>query len=219
MRIRSIAFLITLTVILVTCTTLVGATGIQFTDITKKGTADGEVSASAALYQTVPIGVYADLDFYWYSAGKPAANKYVKLYQSKSGGSWTYVTGGYTNSKGYIGWKVKRSSPGTYRFRTKYGSVWSSTYTIHFGGCGVCPTPTISAYPRVGTRSTNFKFVGSARGTPSSWYWTFGDGKSAYGKAVYHKYTTTGYKTIKLTLKYPNGSSASIARCNYIRVR
>ena len=148
----------------------------------------------------------------------PDRYQYVTLQHSRNGGSWSTIGSGYTNGNGYIGWSVKESLPGTYRYRSVNSGYYSSikTYVVYSS-----PPVKASFYatPTVGTRSTNFKFVGSGSGgTPTTYYWTFGDGKSAYGKTVYHKYSSTGYKTVMLKVSFTNGWWASLTRYNYIRV-
>lgn len=217
--------LVLIAVLVLACSAgIAGAASVQTSTVAQQSVLSDEKTASAAASQTVygPNGV-GDLDFWWkYTAtGRPVAYKYVTLKQSKNGGSWTTVTSGYTNGNGYIGWYVKRPFDGsTYRFKTMYGSTSSVIYTIKY----VKPPNGVKAdftrTPSVGTKSTNFKFVGSAvGGTPKTWQWTFGDGKTAYGKTVYHKYTSTGYKTVKLNVTFTNGRWASVQWNNCLRVR
>ena len=173
--------------------------------------------------QVIPGQWFSIGGWYWYHVNNgvrtPDRYQYVTLQHSRNGGAWSTIGSGYTNANGYIGWSVKEPTAGTYRYRSVNTGYYSSikTYVV-----GTTPPVKASFYasPTIGTRSTNFKFIGSASGgTPTSYYWTFGDGKSAYGKTVYHKYATTGYKTIKLTVKFTNGWSAWAQRYNYIRVR
>lgn len=211
--------LVLLALLLMACTAGV-ATAADVT-AAQKSLLGAEKSASAALSQTVAPGGSGDLDFYWYytSNHAPLAYKYIQLFESKNGGSWTYVTSGYTNGNGYIGWYVKRPTGNTYRFRTKYGSTWGSTiYTIKFGNS--IPRASFSASPTWGLEySTNFRFVGSSSGgTPYRWSWSFGDGSSGSGQTVYHRYTHYGSKTVKLTVYFTNGYWASQTRYNYIWV-
>ena len=176
----------------------------------------GSPMTQAAVGQWFSIG-----GWYWYEVRNgvrtPDRYQYVTLQHSRNGGSWSTIGSGYTNSNGYIGWSVREPTAGRYRYRSVNTGYYSSikTYVV-----GSSVWASFFASPTVGTRSTNFKFIGSAGGaTPKTYYWTFGDGKSAYGKTVYHKYATTGYKTVKLTVKFTNGWSAWMQRSNYIRVR
>lgn len=190
----------------------------QTVDQMSVSTLGDDIHASAV---SIRVGQSYNAWWTWLRNGVPLKGAYIRLQRSYNGGSWTNVDSGYTNSYGRVGWSITPRVCGTHRYRTVYNGVASSILTLLTYGCGGgCPVLSFSAYPRVGTRSTNFKFVGSSTGiaTPTSWYWTFGDGKSAYGKTVYHRYATTGYKTVKLTVKSSGGTTRWVTGYNWIRV-
>lgn len=201
----------------------IGIVGVQAPVANAQSTAltnaIGSPLTQASVNQWFSIG-----GWYWYNVYNgvrtPDRYQYVTLQHSRNGGSWSTIGSGYTNSNGYIGWSVKEPTAGTYRYRSVNTGYYSSIKTYVVGTTSPPVKASFYASPTVGTRSTNFKFIGSASGgTPTSYYWTFGDGKSAYGKTVYHKYASTGYKTVKLTVKFTNGWSAWMQRASYIRVK
>lgn len=83
------------------------------------------------------------------------------------------------------------------------------------------PTPTIpNVSPKADAGSNQKILVGKTvyldgskssdpDGTIQTWSWSFGDGATASGKQVQHKYTTVGQYTVKLTVTDNSGASAS----------
>jgi tripartite motif-containing protein 71 len=60
-----------------------------------------------------------------------------------------------------------------------------------------------------GTTATNYTFTDNSTNSPTNWFWNFGDGGTASGKSVTHKYTTA--KTYNVTLTAGNTAGNSTA--------
>jgi PKD repeat protein len=58
-----------------------------------------------------------------------------------------------------------------------------------------------SASPTSGNAPLKVTFTDRSRGTPTSWKWSFGDGKYSKVKNPVHKYIKAGKYTVSLTVK------------------
>jgi PKD repeat protein len=83
----------------------------------------------------------------------------------------------------------------------------------------VCPpVASFSATPTSGTVPLTVAFTDSSSGTPTSWYWAFGDGANATRKNPAHIYTIPGKYTVSLTATNSGGSNTR-TRTEYITVK
>jgi len=62
------------------------------------------------------------------------------------------------------------------------------------------------------------KFKDKSTGSPSSWYWNFGDKCTSTAQNPTHKYNKAGKYTVSLTVENADGSDTKKIR-NYIKVR
>ena len=70
------------------------------------------------------------------------------------------------------------------------------------------PIAAFSASPTSGKATLKVKFTDkSTGGTPTSWTWNFGDGKSSIIKNPEHKYSKAGKYTVSLTVKNSAGTN------------
>jgi immune inhibitor A len=85
------------------------------------------------------------------------------------------------------------------------------------------PTPIIQVKPSTGSTNANFKFDASMSTDDSTpreqlqYSWNFGDGGTATGSSVRHKFTTVGDYTVTLTVTDADGMSASTTRVMQIK--
>jgi PKD repeat protein len=63
----------------------------------------------------------------------------------------------------------------------------------------------------------NVSFADQSTGSPTSWYWNFGDGNTSTDKNPVHTYNKTGLYSITLTASNANGSNA-LTKTNYVSV-
>ncbi|MDY0129072.1 MAG: PKD domain-containing protein, partial [Methanosarcina vacuolata] len=79
------------------------------------------------------------------------------------------------------------------------------------------PVAAFSAYPTSGKAPLNVKFTDKSTGTPTYWYWTFGDGSKSYIQNPTHKYSKAGVYTVSLLVKNAAGRS-TVTKTGYIKV-
>jgi PKD repeat protein len=70
-----------------------------------------------------------------------------------------------------------------------------------------------------GTAPLNVAFTDKSTGTPTAWNWSFGDGTYSTVKNPAHIYSKAGNYTVKLTLKNAAGSTNTVTKTNYIKVK
>ncbi len=76
-----------------------------------------------------------------------------------------------------------------------------------------------TARPTSGISPLTVKFTDTSTGSPTSWYWDFGDGKTENRVAIpAHTYTNPGTYTVTLTVKDNNGNSDTIVKRGYVTV-
>ena len=72
------------------------------------------------------------------------------------------------------------------------------------------PVATFSASTLSGKKPLAVKFTDKSTGSPTSWYWNFGDGvTSTHAWTATHTYTKAGTYTVSLTVKNAAGSSTT----------
>ena len=89
------------------------------------------------------------------------------------------------------------------------------------------PTPTpdpggplkadFTANPKAGGLPLFVSFQDLTTGTPTSWFWTFGDGSTSTDQNPVHTYSRAGTYSVKLKVSNPPGSNG-LSRSNYIMV-
>ena len=79
------------------------------------------------------------------------------------------------------------------------------------------PTAAFSASPTSGKAPMKVQFTDKSTGTPTSWFWNFGDGSKSFLQNPTHKYSKAGVYTVSLTVKNAIGSS-TVTKTGYIKV-
>jgi hypothetical protein len=80
------------------------------------------------------------------------------------------------------------------------------------------PVATFSASPISGKALLKVKFSDKSANSPTSWKWSFGDGKYSTAQNPIHKYEKAGKYTVSLTVKNDAGSNTKKVS-NYITVK
>jgi len=80
------------------------------------------------------------------------------------------------------------------------------------------PVAAFSASPISGNLPLKVQFSDKSTGSPTSWKWNFGDGKTSTSRNPAHTYTKAGKYTVSLTVKNAAGSSTKTIK-NYITVK
>ncbi len=79
------------------------------------------------------------------------------------------------------------------------------------------PTADFWGSPRSGKAPLKVTFTETSKGSPTSWKWNFGDGKSSTEKSPKHTYSAAGTYTVKLTATNAAGSNTK-TKSAYIKV-
>ena len=80
------------------------------------------------------------------------------------------------------------------------------------------PVAAFFACPTSGKAQLTVKFTDKSTGSPTSWYWNFGDKCTSTARNPIHKYTKPGKYTVILTVKNAAGCN-TLKKSNYITVR
>ncbi|AKB48342.1 cell surface protein [Methanosarcina sp. Kolksee] len=80
------------------------------------------------------------------------------------------------------------------------------------------PVAAFSATPTSGNAPLKVQFTDKSTGSPTSWKWTFGDGKTSTVKTPVHTYSKEGKYTVSLTVKNAAGTNTKTIK-NYITVK
>jgi len=89
---------------------------------------------------------------------------------------------------------------------------------IYMGTLGSdLPVAAFSASPTSGKTPLNVKFTDTSTGSPTSWFWNFGDDSKSFLQNPTHKYSKAGTYTVSLTVKNAAGRN-SVTKTKYITV-
>jgi beta propeller repeat protein len=116
----------------------------------------------------------------------------------------------------------KYSKAGVYTVKlTVTNAAGSNTATksnyITVTGTSQAPVADFWGWPLSGKAPLKVTFTETSKGSPTSWKWDFGDGKSSTEKSPTHTYSAAGTYTVKLTSTNAAGSSTK-TKWNYIKV-
>jgi len=115
----------------------------------------------------------------------------------------------YTSTGQYpVSLTATNSDGSNTRTRTNYISVSTGT---------AGPTANFTAKPTCGKAPLSVVFNDTSTGSPTHWYWDFGDGANATTQNPVHVYTSSGKYPVTLTASNAGGSN-TITRQNYITV-
>ncbi|AKB52189.1 cell surface protein [Methanosarcina barkeri str. Wiesmoor] len=81
----------------------------------------------------------------------------------------------------------------------------------------VKPVAEFSASPTSGKTPLKVKFTDTSTGSPTSWFWKFGDGSKSFHQNPVHKYSKAGTYTVNLTVKNAKGKN-TVTKTEYIKV-
>ncbi len=79
------------------------------------------------------------------------------------------------------------------------------------------PVAVFSASPTSGKAPLNVQFTDTSTGSPTFWFWNFGDGSKSYLQNPTHKYSKSGVYTVSLTVKNAAGRN-TVTKTEYIQV-
>ena len=138
--------------------------------------------------------------------------------------SWFWVFGDGSNSTAALPVHTY-SSPGKYSVSLIMKNARNEMVLVSKPGyinvTEKAPEPPIadfSATPTSGYKPLIVTFTDRSAGSPTSWYWRFGDGSDATAQNPVHTYTLAGNYTVNLTASNSAGSH-TLVKFNYISVR
>ncbi|AKB51197.1 cell surface protein [Methanosarcina barkeri str. Wiesmoor] len=79
------------------------------------------------------------------------------------------------------------------------------------------PVAEFSANPTSGKTPLKVKFTDTSTGSPTFWFWKFGDGSKSFHQNPVHKYSKAGTYTVNLTVKNAKGKN-TVTKTEYIKV-
>ncbi|WP_011306969.1 PKD domain-containing protein [Methanosarcina barkeri] len=79
------------------------------------------------------------------------------------------------------------------------------------------PVAAFTASPTSGKTPLNVAFTDTSTGSPTSWFWKFGDGSKSFLQNPIHKYSKAGIYTVNLTVKNAKGKN-TVTKTQYIKV-
>lgn len=79
------------------------------------------------------------------------------------------------------------------------------------------PIANFTATPRIGNEPLKVVFTDRSTGSPTSWKWNFGDGKTSNDKSPVHIYSKIGKYNVTLTVKNAEGNN-TVTKYDYITV-
>ncbi|WP_230669779.1 PKD domain-containing protein [Methanosarcina barkeri] len=79
------------------------------------------------------------------------------------------------------------------------------------------PVAAFTASPTSGKTPLKVKFTDTSTGSPTSWFWKFGDGSKSFLQNPVHKYSKAGIYTVNLTVKNAKGKN-TVTKTEYIKV-
>jgi FOG: PKD repeat len=127
-----------------------------------------------------------------------------------------------TGSQGKAAWSYTSSVVGTDKIYAYVGTEndpkYKSNVVTNTWMCTIKPpVAEFSGTPTSGKAPLNVAFTDKSTGSPTSWYWNFGDGTSSKIQNPTHKYSKTGSYTVALTVSNAAGNN-TVTKTGYITV-
>jgi PKD repeat protein len=125
----------------------------------------------------------------------------------------------HADSNGYFESNIDTSSMPAGKYTVRVGNMLR-TIQLRPAGHGDGHKNLIadfSAYPSYGKPPLKVQFTDKSKGSPTSWYWSFGDGTYSTVKNPEHTYNVVGKYTVTLTVNNEEGSD-TVTKSEYIKV-
>jgi|GEM_PF-1067778 len=168
---------------------------------------DTETKISYINIGTVPLNLIAEFSAYPTSGKAPLKVQFTdKSKGSPTSWKWSFGDGTYSTTKSPI---HTYSKAGKYTVSlTMKNAVRTDTETkTGYINVIVSPKAAFSASPRSGKVPLKVQFTDKSTGSPTSWKWSFGDGRYSTQKNPAHTYSKAGKYTVSLTVKNDAGSN------------
>lgn len=137
------------------------------------------------------------------------------------GSAYLMITASQTlhaDSNGYFESKIDTSAMPAGKYTVRAGNR-EGTIQLRPAGHGGHNEPIADffAFPIFGKPPLKVHFTDKSKGSPTSWYWSFGDGTHSTVKNPVHTYNVVGKYTVTLTVNNEEGSD-TITKSEYIKV-
>ncbi len=133
--------------------------------------------------------------------------------------SWYWTFGdGTTSTKHNPTHKYSKAGTYTIKLTVKNAAGRNTVTKTDYIKVVTKPVATFSASPTSGKAPLTVAFTDKSTGSPTSWYWNFGDGTTSTKQNLTHKYSKVGTYTVKLTVKNAVGRNTKTVS-NYITVK
>ena len=167
-------------------------------------------SGSSSGAHTVVVGGGVPVAQFTYSPGYPSPGQSVQFTDlstnSPTSWYWTFGDGGTSTSKNP---NHVFSANGSYRVNltaTNASGSSSGAHTVVVGG-GV-PAAQFTYGPGNPSPGQSVQFTDLTTNSPTSWYWTFGDGGTSTNKNPFHVFSAPGSYRVNLTVTNARGSDS-----------
>ncbi len=113
----------------------------------------------------------------------------------------------------------EKGNPAIYDNKIVWQDNRNGNWDIYMATLGSdLPVAVFSASPTSGNLPLKVQFSDKSTGSPTSWKWNFGDGKTSTSRNPVHTYTKAGKYTVSLTVKNAAGTNTKTIK-NYITVK
>jgi len=185
---------------------------------------DGSNTATKTDYITVTSDIQAPVAGF---KGKPTCGKApltVKFNDTSTGSPtswyWEFGDGSSATEQNPVHIYTTAGKYTVSLMATNAGGSNTSTRINYITVSGSVKPPVANFYgkPTSGKAPLSVKFTDASTGSPTTWYWDFGDGTNATERSPRHSYTTPGKYTVSLTVTNAGGSDTK-TRTEYITVK
>jgi len=140
------------------------------------------------------------------------------VWEDDRNGNWDiYVYDLTTRQESHTTDKSDQYNLDIYGNRIVWTDMRNGNADIYMGTLSTSPVAAFSASPTSGNAPLKVKFTDKSTGSPTSWKWSFGDGKTSTSKNPSYTYSKAGKYTVSLTVKNAAGSNTKTIK-NYIVV-
>src|SRR5208337_3856697 len=174
------------------------------------------VGQSQSQYTTITVNPGGTVPVAQFTANPTTGNAPLAVqFTDTSTGSptswfWSFGDGTYSNAESPVHTYL---TAGHYQVVmaaiNSVGQSQSQPTIITVNPGGSVPVAQFTANPITGTAPLSVQFTDTSTGSPTSWYWSFGDGTYSTQESPVHTYSTAGYYQVVMAAINSAGQSQS----------